>query len=866
MILRNPQFLWLLALLPLLVLLWRWRGMRVRPAALVLRLLSVSMLVLALVDPVFGSEPPPPGPLIILADHSDNLTAQGKEAIRAQAQRLAEAAGSRASVLWFGANVVSGDAPTEANDQNAQGESLDPSATDIGGALSRARQLLGPGGGRIILLSDGEQNVGNGLEAARQAAAAGVQVDVQPVESQINTELGLASVTVPRLLRVGEEYPVQIAAIFRPADNRDGAMATLRLWEGDQLLAEEEVTLTPGQNDFTFRHTASAPGIARLRVELVGQPDTSDRNNAAAATALVAPPPRVLLVEGRDGAAGILGAALRNAGVETEAINASRMPARLSELDAYDGMVLFDVPATAFSLDQMASVREFVRSEGRGLLTIGGRNSFGLGAYKGTPLEETLPVLMEPPPRPERSDIAMLLIMDRSASMTAATGVSKFDMAKEAAILATESLRTDDKIGILSFDTGQRWVVPFQTVGQGLNQQQIQDAIMQLPSGGGTDIYAALATGMPEIANQQASVRHVVLLTDGRSFSNDMAEYQQLLEVARSRQITLSTIAIGEDADTDLLQILAQRGGGRYYFAATPQDIPRLTLLESEIARTDTVVEGRFQASLGVPNALVRDLVPADLPPLEGYIATTPRDTAEVVLRSPSEDPVLVTWQYGLGRSVAWTSSSDAPWAENWRAWPDYSRFWAQIVRYTLPDPDSGPLQVRVDQQPGGARLLVDALQPGGEPLDLATVTARVTLPDGSERDLSVGQVAPGRYTQDLILPADGAYAVTVGLVRGEVRQQAQVGYVQAVPPEYRLAPPVTGDPAAEGRALLEQIAQTTGGSVSQGQIAVGESSVSTDPADPGGSLFSLWPWLLGAALLLWLLEIAVRRGLLWVR
>ncbi|MCX7792031.1 MAG: glutamine amidotransferase, partial [Chloroflexaceae bacterium] len=378
-----------------------------------------------------------------------------------------------------------------------------------------------------------------------------------------------------------------------------------------------------------------------------------------------------------------------------------------------------------------------------------------------------------------------------------------------------------------------------------------QQAVLDLPSGGGTDIELALTEGLPALARQPTSVRHAVLLTDGRSFTNNMANYERLVQTARDQQITLSTIAIGEDADTALLDQLARWGAGRYYFADRPEDIPRLTLLESEIARSAPMVEGAVQPSLDRPHPIVRDFAPAELPDLAGYVATTARPGADVVLRSPEDDPLLAAWQYGLGRAVAWTPTAGEPWAAAWTRWEGFERFWAQTVRYTLPEPDSGPLQVRIEARPGGARLVVDALQPGGAPLDLATVNARVTLPGGEQRAFDVPQTAPGRYTQDLVLPAPGAYLVSVALVHEGRLQQRDVGFVQPVAPEYRQR----GDPA-EGRALLEAIAAATGGAV---LADLGEAGIPAAGAleAPEG----LWPWLLGLALGLWVLEIAVRRG-----
>lgn len=854
MVLRNPQLLWLLLLLPVFGLLWGWRGVRVPLPALLLRLLAVAVLVLALADPIVGAAPPAAGPLVVLADQSASLTEETRAALRAQAADLARAGGPGAQVLYLGADVVSGpqQLPAAGEAPIAAPVLPDPSGSDLAAGLRAARSLL-PGGGRVVLLSDGLATTGDALAEARLAAAAGVTIDILPAQPAALPEVALTGVSVPQSLRVGEEYPVELAVRLTGGEAAGPVAGTLRLWDGDTLLAEQQVLLESGDNRFTFRHTAREPGVVRLRAELVpASGDTFTENNHGAATTIVNAPPLVLLVAARDDEAALVADALQRQGVQTRRITPEALPTRLSDLAVFDGMVLVDVPAASLTLDQMAGVREFVRSEGRGLVAIGGRNSYTLGAYKDTPLEEVLPVTMEPPPRPQRGEIALLLIVDRSASMTAALGVSKFDMAKEAAILATESLRPEDRIGILAFDTGTLWVVPFQLVGDGASLAGIQEQIAQLPSGGGTDIELALAAGLPSLAEQPTGVRHAVLLTDGRSFSNNFGNYQQLVETARAQEITLSTIAIGDDSDTVLLEQLARWGGGRYYFADQPEDIPRLTLLESEIARADPVVEGAVQPALSQPHPIVRDFSPAELPALGGYVAVTPRETAEVVLSSPEDDPLLAVWQYGLGRAVAWTPTAGDPWAGEWTRWAGFQRFWAQMVRFTLPEPDSGPLQVRLEPRPGGARLVVDAVQPGGAPLDLAAVNARVTLPDGSPASFDVRQTAPGRYTQDLTLPLPGAYVVSVVLLRDGALQQRDVGYVQPVAPEYRQV----GDPAT-GLALLEAIAATTGGEVRP--AILNQERPAPTPA-PGAD--GLWPWLLGLALGLWVLEIAVRRGL----
>ncbi len=833
MIIRHPQFLVFLVLLPALAWAWRARGGRISRAALGLRLLIVALLVVALADPVLGRAAPTQGALIVLVDQSDSLGEAGRAALRAQADALLKAHNGPAHVIDFGANAVA----------DADRASLRADQTDIAGALAAARGLLSGAPGRVVLISDGAQTRGDALAVARTL---GVPIDTLAYLPEARPEIWIASVEAPQTLRADEEFSVTVVV-----GSSGPAIVQLTLAEGGRQLAEQQVQLQAGENRFTYQDRAGDPGVARFQARVSGQPDTFEQNNAGAATALIAPQPRVLLLESRAGAAAQLGRALRANGVQAEVSAASRLPAQISALDEYEGIVLIDVPAGDFTLDQMATLREYVRGEGRGLVVTGGRSSLTLGAYKDTPLEEVLPVKMDPPPRPERPPVTLLLIIDHSLSMGSASGVSKFDMAKESALLATESLRQEDRIGVLAFDEQQTWVVDFQVLGSGLSLGQIQERIGALDIGGGTDICAALDLGLSTLEQQPGKVRHAVIMTDGQSFRNDSCgPYPDLIERARTANITLSSIAIGADADTELLQNLARWGAGRYHFAAQPSDIPRLTLIESQIANAEPQIEGDFRAQLQAPHPLLRDFTPNQIPKLNGYVGTTIKPEAELVLKSPQDDPVLATWQYGLGRAVAWTPSADAPWADAWPNWPDYGKFWAQIVRYALPAPDSGPLQVRATPHGDAVAITADALAPSGAPIDLADTVAAITLPDGSTRQVPLRQTAPGHYVEDLALPSNGAYAIMVTQRKDGAERTAAAGYVQRPSAEYL--------PTGGGAALLAQISAATGGTVLSNPSAPGQ------PAAAPVAARELWPWLILAAALLWPAEIGVRRG--WLR
>ena len=484
MIFRHPQFLLFLILLPALALAWWLRRGRVNGITLGLRLGTAALIVLALADPVLGRPLPAQGPLVLLLDQSDSLGDVGKAALRARADALASQHNGPVSLIAFGANTVA--------EQPGAGKTTVPvprtDQTDIAGAPQAARGLLAGAAGRVVLLSDGAQTRGDALAEAR---ALSVPIDTVASAQPARPEIWIAGINVSRTLRSQEEYTITIIA-----DSTGAADARLELFANTQQLETQQVALKAGENRFTYQGRAGDPGIMQLRATIDGAPDTFPQNNSGAATALVAPQPKVLLVESQAGAATRLREALRPAGVLADVRAATRLPTQLSELDAYEGIVLIDVPAGDMTLDQMATLREFVRSEGRGLVATGGRSSFTLGAYKGTPLEEALPVAMDPPPRPERPPVTLLLILDHSLSMGSALGVSKFDMAKESALLATEALRKDDRLGVLAFDDKQEWAVDFQTIGSGLSLGQIQERIGALELGGGTDICAALDMGL----------------------------------------------------------------------------------------------------------------------------------------------------------------------------------------------------------------------------------------------------------------------------------------------------------------------------------------------------------------------------------
>lgn len=824
------MWLWLVPLLLLAGGVVAWR--RALPAVIVaLRTLLAMLLVAALADPIR------PGmaagaPLVVLADQSASM-GDGTRTAWSAAQEIAGKHPDQPTVLaGFGQNVAvstNGTAPT-----------INADATDLAGAL-RFAAALQPTGGHAVIIGDGAQTTGGVDDALAQLHARGIAVDVLPVATNEVQDARVAEISLSPGVRAGQPFgaDVRIASTF-------DTTATIVVSLDGTALAEQSVTLKQGQTVVPLPGRAPAEGMHRLRVELRLN-DRYPENNALETTLRVGPTPKVLVVEREPDGAARLRDQLETAGIQSEARRPPDLSSTLPDLERFDAIILQDIPAKALSLDQQAALREYVRTLGHGLLTLGGTNSYSLGEYKNTPLEETLPVSMNTPPKRERQQVAILLIVDRSASMYAAKPEdSKLELAKGGALAVTQILASDDQVGVLAFDNEQEWSVLFQRIGEGLTLSQLQDKIRAIDYGGGTDILNALGKGLSELSKQSAPVRHALLLTDGRSQGTN-EQYRKLVETARAKNITLSTFALGGDADTELLKHLADWGGGRYQFVSDPAELPQITLQETEIARENPRIEGTFQPKPEGAHPITRGLVPNQLPTLGGYVGVTTKPGADNVLVSATNDPILATWQYGLGRAAAWTSDGGEHWGAQWRDWQQASVFWSQTLGYLFPDPAQGPLTARVDTRGGTPTLVVEARTDAGAPLDLADVGARVQAPGGTDTTLRLQQVAPGRYEAALPTSGEGAYEIGVALRKGAQQLEASTGWTQAYAAEWAQPP---------DRTVLERIAATTGGRVlnSANDAASVLTKSGARPAYPW------WPWLVGAAVVLWPLELGLRR------
>lgn len=760
----------------------------------------------------------------------------------------------RAALILFGGEALI-DQPLQANPLWGTPASVPRSdQTDLSAAIRLALALFPPDyARRLVILSDGRETLGDAraaLEVARASKVDVMAVTLSGAQSTASNEVILRAVKMPPRLRENEPFDLALEV-----SAQQNTAAGVRVLAAGAIVYEGEIQLRKGIQTLRLPLRAGTPGFVQYRVELFPATDGFYQNNNLSTFSRIDGPARVLVVaplageplgfggETRPDEFSALVRALQSAGMTVDVLRPAALPSDLAHLVEYATIVLVDVPAREFSPRQMESLRLYVRDLGGGLVAIGGPTAFGVGGYYRTPLETALPIEMLIKDEQRRPSITLVFIIDRSGSMTETSGgVSKLDLAKEAAMRSVELMMPTDQIGVIAFDDTAQWVVPIREVA---DTTSVVGAIARIDYGGGTDIYAGLQAMARQLPQVNSSVKHVILLTDGGADQTGIPELVRRLY--EDNGITLTTVGVGNDA-APYLEDLAQIGGGRYHFANNPGSIPSIFTEETALVSRSYIVEETFAPLLVSSSPILNGL--DALPPLYGYVGSTVKSTAQLILTTPREDPLLAVWQYGLGRSVAFTSDASGRWAKNWLIWQGFETFWVQAVRFTLAKPPASNVQVTVTEQNGRANIVAEARTPGsaasGVFLNDARWTANVLFPDGTSITTTLTQSGPGIYRGWFTPQAEGVYLLRLQgeTQTGEILADT-AGWVRSYSPEYR---ELNADPDALARLVtperLDRVPETVFGARLPAPVA----------------LRPLWGWLLALAVMLLPLDVAARR------
>ena len=725
-------------------------------------------------------------------------------------------------------------------------------ATDLASAMQLAYGQY-PAGylRRAVILTDGVQTDGDILAEANRAKEFGVKIFTIPYHRPVPGEVALRDLRVPDKVHVGEPFNIH-ASIFssRPQKVR----ATLKQGEAiNGLDGIRTLDLAPGDNDVTFKSVVRVAGEVTYALDLSDIPeDRFKENNRFAVSVAVPGRPAVLYAEGNPARASYLSAALAAQELDVDVRSPREIPSSIRELERYDFVILSDAPAEAVSLTQQDALESYVRDLGGGFLFAGGEAGFGLGGWSHTTIERILPVKMDAEKRRDEPQVAMVLVLDRSGSMSGLP----IEMAKQAAKATADTLAADDLIEVIAFDSSPTRVV---RMTPAKHRARIQGDIARIQAGGGTEIFAALDAAYQTLTVTRARRKHVILLTDGQAPHNGIHD---LVAAMAAEGITASAVGLGSGIDEALLRMIADGGGGRLYKVADPQSLPRVFTRETEMVSRNAAVEEYFQPKVVTPADFLRGIDMSSAPFLHGYVATKMKPPpAQEILQSEVAEPILARWHVGLGWSLAWTSDVKNLWAVEWLRWPGYGQFWGQLVREHMRQKKRQQYDMRaeIDAATGHVRASIDAV--GGDDRFQNGLDAKLTVtgpqPNGEVRNMPMRQTAPGRYESDFPLERFGSFILHASLEKSVDdgkggTKNAQVaesfGHVTNPYPREYLA-------LAPDLVTLSRTALVTGG------------RMDPDPKqvfDPAGETIryhqDLWSRFIGLAIAVYLIDLLIRR------
>jgi uncharacterized membrane protein len=623
-----------------------------------------------------------------------------------------------------------------------------------------------------VLVSDGRANSGDLQAEIDRLKTLGVVVDVHTVTGFVVNDAAVAGVDLPSSVNAGEAFEVTVEVLSTIT-----GQATVELSDDTGYADSKEVALDPGPNYVQFRVEAGDSGLQQFtaRVRLGG--DAVEDNDTHRAGVEVRGPAGVMIIEGQEDAGAILEEALTARGLVVERINVEDTPG-IQEMSIHRAAILVDVGVRDLSEIKVGVLNTFVRDLGRGMVVVGGTHSYGLGGYRDTPLEALLPVDAEPPDTQREAEVAEVLLIDTSESMGACHcsegggmesiegGVNKTDISKAAAVRAIEALGSRDEVGLLAFSGDSEWVIPLQEYP---DRATIDAGVSSLRPFGETRIVPALEEAATRLLASEKEIKHIILFTDGFTAELEIgAEFigqpftRGLLEAVESvaeQGITVSVVGTGEGA-IPALEELAEAGNGRFYPGRDLDEIPEIFVNEARLASRSFINEGEYYPVVTSTAKTVRDL--ASSPPLLGYVATSPKPTAEVQLEvGELSDPLLASWRVGLGKVTAWTSDGGEKWAAGWAGWDGYSDFWSTLVRDTFPL--SGSEGQRVDASIADELLTVSLESAEAWPAGTQPV-ARVSYPDGTSADLRLERVSDFEFESVTPARQGGTYAVGISV------------------------------------------------------------------------------------------------------
>ncbi len=755
--------------------------------------------------------------------------------------------GDQAGLVVFGRNAAVELPPAEATplEEGILLNSLiDRDATNLEQSLSLAAAMLpAENRGRIVLISDGTETAGDLRSILDELNSRDIAVDVMPITYSYESEVWVEQLELPRNIKLGETYEADVVLSSLKAGS-----GTLVLKENGQTIAERNVEIPVGKSRFTFPIHLRSAGYYEYSATVVvdqGQ-DSWKENNTVLNYLFVEGEGKVLVVTDPRGNLAdydSLVRAIRESERVVEIRNAYEFPRDALSLMAYDVVVFVNVGVEAFDVVQLGAVQDAVENLGVGFLMVGGPNSFGPGGYRKTVIEEILPVEM---------DITKKKVLPKGA-LTIILHTCEFPegntWGKRITKQAIKVLHPQDEIGVLVYgSTGEQWLFEltpareYPSLAKKINGATIGD----MPNFAST-----MQMAFDGLKKSDASAKHVILISDGDA----QPPSPDLLAKFKTNMITISTISIFPHGgrEVQIMQQIAASTGGRYYFPDDPSLLPSIFIKESNTLKRTMIQNETLQPEVGFPSPILKGL--DSLPKLHGYVLSTAKPRAELILQTPPKenelgegeiDPLLAIYKKGLGTTAAFTSDLSTNWGKDWVTWSQYQAFLQQLVTRISRVHRKGHLRLWSYAEGSQGTVVVEDFHPDPAPLNLV---AAVAGPHDQTETLTLKQVGPTRYQAHFPLWGKGRYQVRANAEGDGRKETTHGGLIVSYSPEYLK---FNSDPL-----VLQEIVDKTGGTMLDPST---KSQQIYNRRIPKSSSRQVFDWFLIGLAFLIPLDVAIRR------
>lgn len=730
---------------------------------LVCRLLALLFVALALSQPYLekkGATRPMP----LLLDVSDSLDEQlAQEALTLARERIGETLEVHPFASTVGELIPSS---TQAYRRiKDQSNALNIGESNLEQALRRALEFNTDS---IAFVSDGQETQGD-LESILpllQQAGKKIFPFLPKNFSSSEKTARISALHTPLIASKNEAISasVSIANSFPKAIE-----GVLEVYQSGKLLEKRTVQLPASEEQrIPLSLNAVTDGLEEIETRFYSNDETIPKSSARSFIA-GEKQDKILLLSADNSSNTYLEAALKNQAYQVETIAAKRFEAKLfDKISDYSVLIFNNIALQALPKNAAQQVKEYV-AQGGGFIMIGGNNSFGLGGYLGTSIADILPVEILPPQKEEkRLNIAVQLVLDKSGSMKER---QKIDFSKAAAVSVVQSLKPEDYLGIVGFDSTPFELLPMARVG--VNREKAEKRIQLMFPGTTTNLLPALELSRRRLEAAQAGRKHMIILTDGKIPDGPTRRpyYLQVVDEMRRTGITVSTFMIGSEQDV-ILKEIAQTGGGAFHRTSNAMSLPRLFLEDIKVSTGERTQKESSKFDVRKGDSPIVSTSLSAFPVLRGYVQTKRRKNANLELvayANRKAEPLLASWNYKKGQVIAYTSDVTGRWSYYWVGWPRFTQFWSDLVKAATQGEANATDTLDFDMNyfVKGENLYIDTSIYSAE--IAATLSLRVKSPNGTEQAFTLRQLALGHYRA--LIPNAQAGTYTATLYVGETPQ-----------------------------------------------------------------------------------------------